>query len=1037
MKKNYLLKTLFVLIMVVNSVFLFGQDVYTFTTCGSTGRYGPTQAQVNTAYSGTNLDGSVTINTQGIQEWTVPQSGTYQISASGAKGGNYSTSYYGGDGANVIGEFDLTAGNVIQIAVGQMGVATTSASAGGGGGSFVYNLTSTTLLAVGAGGGGASYKYDGMDGSSSNSGDVAGTASDLGGGGGGSFSYNGVSSGQGFGGYAFLNGATGGCGWYYESCNEIQGGFGGGGGGSWDNGNDGAGGAGGYSGGDGGAGGATDGSGSGGGSYNSGTNQVNTSGANSGDGQVIITLLCDPLSVDVDPGTDVCPGTMVTLTATSSNGGTITWDNGITNGVAFEANGTVTYTATSDYPDDCIATVIITAVDDTDPEITCPGDIAIDNDEGLCEAVVDYTVPIGTDNCPDPVTELTAGFESGASFPVGLTVVTYTVTDASSNTASCSFNVTVNDTEDPAINCPENISVDNDAGECGAVVTYDAPVANDNCEVSSLVMTEGLASGSLFPIGITTVWYKATDPAGNADSCSFTVTVTDSELPEITCPGDIAMDNDAGQCSAVVTYTAPVGTDNCSGAVTTQINGLGSGATFPIGVTTETYVVTDGAGLTDTCSFTVTVTDSELPEITCPGDITVDNDAGQCNAVVTYTAPVGTDNCTGTTTEMTEGFESGSAFPIGETTVSYKVTDAYGNADSCSFLVTVNDSEKPVITCLEDTTICAYSEVDLSPVIEDNCEVDTLYTLSGATTGTGEGAVLVDDFEVGITEVEYIAIDGSGNSDTCTFIVTVKSAYETTLTEEICEGESYTLPDGSIVDEPGTYISIFEMANECDSTIIVELTVNPVYSSTVNASICYGETYTLPDGSSANEEGTYSSTFESVNGCDSIIIVELTVTTVNVGVTVSDATLTADAAGAEYQWLDCNDSNAPISGATDQSYTATESGNYAVEITQEGCQDVSDCYTVSLNALSETEITEDILVYPNPVIDILSIDLGKVYESLHISILSLQGQVVFEFNETNKELLNYNLSDLRPGTYFLRIVSEDTGVSGIIQFNKK
>ena len=64
-----------------------------FTNAGATGRYGPTQAQVNAAYTGTDLDGRVTINTQGIQEWTVPFSGVYSIEAWGAQGGGVSNNY--------------------------------------------------------------------------------------------------------------------------------------------------------------------------------------------------------------------------------------------------------------------------------------------------------------------------------------------------------------------------------------------------------------------------------------------------------------------------------------------------------------------------------------------------------------------------------------------------------------------------------------------------------------------------------------------------------------------------------------------------------------------------------------------------------------------------------------------------------------------------------------------------------------------------------------------------------------------------------
>ena len=70
-----------------NSSMVAASATLTFTNCSSTGNTGPTQSQVNSAYSGTSLDGAVTINTQGIQEWTVPYTTTYTIEAWGAEGG--------------------------------------------------------------------------------------------------------------------------------------------------------------------------------------------------------------------------------------------------------------------------------------------------------------------------------------------------------------------------------------------------------------------------------------------------------------------------------------------------------------------------------------------------------------------------------------------------------------------------------------------------------------------------------------------------------------------------------------------------------------------------------------------------------------------------------------------------------------------------------------------------------------------------------------------------------------------------------------
>ncbi|MBL0016828.1 MAG: HYR domain-containing protein [Bacteroidetes bacterium] len=92
----------------------------------------------------------------------------------------------------------------------------------------------------------------------------------------------------------------------------------------------------------------------------------------------------------------------------------------------------------------------------------------------------------------------TAGLAGGSSFAAGTTSNAFVVTDGSGNTATCSFTVTVNDTEIPTITCPANVVVSNDPGQCAAMVTYSVSF-NDNCSGANLAQTAGLASGSSFP----------------------------------------------------------------------------------------------------------------------------------------------------------------------------------------------------------------------------------------------------------------------------------------------------------------------------------------------------------------------------------------------------------------------------------------------------------------------------------------------------------------------------------------------------------
>jgi Secretion system C-terminal sorting domain/Ig-like domain CHU_C associated len=336
--------------------------IYNFTNCGATGPTGPTQTEVNTAYASTNLDGDITINTQGIQEWIVPQTGVYTIEAYGAQGGPGAT-YDGGNGAYMNGDFSLTLGDTLLILVGQMGIGDGTYSeftGGGGGGSFIAtgsNLSTSTPLLIAGGGGGSStnsapecegmdavttqdgtqdgegYSVSGINGNGGEDGCSIGN-SGVGGGGAG-FYTNGVnlpsSSSAVTQGFSFVNGGEGAA---------NTGGFGGGGGNDY-GGNyfiSGSGG-GGYSGGAGGNRGClfstTRIGGGGGGSYNAGTSQINTAGINTGHGSISISLdgtgvssILVPAQITILPISDsvvtppisICEMDSVLLTATGSTG---------------------------------------------------------------------------------------------------------------------------------------------------------------------------------------------------------------------------------------------------------------------------------------------------------------------------------------------------------------------------------------------------------------------------------------------------------------------------------------------------------------------------------------------------------------------------------------------------------------------------------------------------------------------------------------------------------------------------------------------
>jgi hypothetical protein len=252
---------------------------------------------------------------------------------------------------------------------------------------------------------------------------------------------------------------------------------------------------------------------------------------------------------------------------------------------------------------------------------------------------------------------------------------------------------------------------------------------------------------------------------------------------ELTCPSDVVVANDAGQCGATVNFAATTDNGECFTVTTSPA----SGTFFAVGTTSVTSTATSGAS----CTFNVTVNDTEDPSITCPANIVQANDTGQCGAIVTFT-PTASDNCPGVTTSSSP--PSGSFFPVGVTQVTSTATDAAGNDVSCNFTVTVQDTEKPTITVGLSPGILWPPDHKLDTIeadvdIADNCPGATFILLSitcdEAVDGHGDGSTLPDivGATTGTADTEFelrAERDGSGDGRDYTIVYKVTDASNNT-----------------------------------------------------------------------------------------------------------------------------------------------------------------------------------------------------------------------------------------------------------------
>ena len=308
---------------------------------------------------------------------------------------------------------------------------------------------------------------------------------------------------------------------------------------------------------------------------------------------------------------------------------------------------------------------------------------------------------------------------------MGPNVVTLSVTDVNGNVATASATVTVEDTIAP-VAVAQDITVQLDS--TGQVLISTDDIDNGSSDNCSLSLALDITSFDCSNIGANPVVLTATDASGNTHSANAMVTVEDNIAPVTVIRTDtlvLSLDTN-GVATVDFTDIDIASYDNCFGTPILNAPQVGANATngsFGVGMYSDVNIygidtaylsqssftcadlglneiiltVADSVGNTSTDTAYVIVIDAEAPSITCPADIVVDNDSGACGAVVSYAVPY-SDNCSVDTFIQVAGIASGMEFPVGTTTNTFLVVDPSGNSATCSFTVTVNDTEAPVIS---------------------------------------------------------------------------------------------------------------------------------------------------------------------------------------------------------------------------------------------------------------------------------------------------------------------------------------------------
>ncbi len=449
---------------------------------------------------------------------------------------------------------------------------------------------------------------------------------------------------------------------------------------------------------------------------------------------------------------------------------------------------------------------LVTVTDNQAPVITgCPQTVIAHTGTGRtsCDQIATWTAPTAVDNCGSVTS--TSSHNPGDLFPVGTTTVTYTFTDAHSNSSACTFDVTVIDDTKPVVSgCPGNLTVKSNDGNpllCVQTATWVEPTATDNCGGALNYFSRSNAPGSTFLLGANNVSYVFKDPAGNSETCAFIVTVEDNTRPVITTNGSRGLSNDVGKCGASVLVTASAN-DNCSvgSPVGVRSDSQPVAVDYPVGTTSVTWNVTDANNVTAVPVIqSITVTDNEAPTITPPAGTvsanTSDDGGFDCATSVAISNVATADNCSvtkltwtmdGATTDAspTTGINQVGthSFNKGITNIRYTVTDASNNMSAATVTVTVNDNEAPILVGVPASTSVSCSSIPGVPVVTayDNCNPSLAVVYSQGTTQSTNPAQS-SYYNYTITRT-WTATDAANLSTTLTQTITVSDSTPPTIT---------------------------------------------------------------------------------------------------------------------------------------------------------------------------------------------------------------------------------------------------------------
>ena len=395
-----------------------------------------------------------------------------------------------------------------------------------------------------------------------------------------------------------------------------------------------------------------------------------------------------------------------------------------------------------------LATQKVTINDTTPPIITSPESI-----QAEASSALETIVSLGNASASDFIGIESITNDAPNAFAVGETIVTWTATDLAGLTSTDTQTINVVDTTAPTIRAPSILTVEA-TSETQNIVEYGTIIADDLVGVASV----NNDAPAVFPFGLSTITWTVSDEAGNVASSTQEVLIVDSTSPSIVIPDDIVTE-------AINANENLVNLGNAQATDNVRLDSITNDAplVFPLGQTNVTWIAVDISGNSANSTQIITIIDTTPPTIDEPEGILAEATSALENEI-SFVAPQAAD----TVSSVTITNDAPAVFPLGESTITWTVTDEAGNFASTTQKITVVDTTSPELTIPDDVTI-------------DALGLQTFVLIGNASSSdmTDSAPTITNNipysFPLGQTIVTWTSVDEFGNSISETQTINVQA----------------------------------------------------------------------------------------------------------------------------------------------------------------------------------------------------------------------------------------------------------------------